>query len=148
MAADDRLRVSVEDTYVSSIGRATYVFAILEWNAVWCGERLDAGFLSKMQKKKMTAGQMGKALLVEVNKIADAALKAACQPPVDEFVRLVNVRNGILHWKPGTEAGTNAQRMFHDGNVWSSADIDQAADDFAECSSRLNALLYNELAMP
>jgi hypothetical protein len=145
MAKDDRLRVPVDDAYVAALGRATYVFAILEWNAVWCAERLSPGFLNEIAKK--TAGAIASDLLAFVEKITDSALEAACKPPAIEFKRLVNIRNGILHGKPGT-APDGAQRLFRDGTRWSPEAIDSAADEFAACGIVLNSLLHKELKAP
>lgn len=142
MAKDDRLRVAVDDAYVAALGRATFVFAILEWNAVWCAEHLSPGFLNGIAKK--TAGKIAVDFLALVEKITDPALKAGCKPPAIEFKRLVNIRNGILHGKPGT-APDGAQRLFRDGTAWSPEAIDSAADEFAACGIQLNALLHNQL---
>lgn len=139
---DDRLRVPVDDPYVIALGRATYVFATLEWNAVWCAERLNPGFIGKIAKK--TAGVIAADLLVLVDRIMDPVLKAACEPPTHHFKKLVEIRNGILHGKPGT-APDQSQRLFRHGAVWNVADVDDAADEFAACSDRLNALLYSGL---
>jgi len=139
---DDRLRIFVDDPYVIALGRATYIFAVLEWNAVWCAERLEAGFINGLAKK--TAGKIALELLSLVGRLTDPVVKAACQPPADEFKRLVDTRNGILHGKPGS-APDHLQRLFRNGTAWSGSDIDDAADEFAACSDRLNALLYGVL---
>jgi hypothetical protein len=52
---NDRLRIVVDDPYVMALGRATYVFAILEWNAVWCAERLDPGFIPGLTERQQGA---------------------------------------------------------------------------------------------
>ncbi len=53
---DDRLRVPIDNAYVEALGRATYVFATLEWNAVWCCERMEADYIRKLSRK--TAGKI------------------------------------------------------------------------------------------
>lgn len=139
---DDRLRVPVDNPYVVALGRAAYVFATLEWNAVWCAERLEPGFINSLNKK--TAGKIANDLLALVGRIIDPAVKAACEPPMLRLQKLVDTRNGILHGKPGT-APDQSQRLFRDGSVWNVSDLDDAADDFTECSDQLNALLYGVL---
>lgn len=139
---DDRERVPVDDHYVEALGRATYVFATLEWNAVWCCERLDRGYINKLERK--TAGRIATDLLSRVSRIGDPVFHDACNGPAREFQRLVKIRNSILHGKPGT-ADDNAQRLFSEGRAWSPEMVEDAADDFAACSINLNALLYAEL---
>ena len=139
---DDRLRVPVDDPYVVALGQITYGFAVLEWNAVWCAERLNPGFIANLKKKP--AGTIARELVALLNRIADPTVKAACEPPVNDFLKLVDTRNGILHGKPGT-APDQSQRLFRHGTAWHTADLHDAADEFAECSVRLNALLYGEL---
>ena len=141
MAKADRLRVVVDDSYVSALGRAAYVFAVLEWNAVWCCERMEANYIRRLARK--TAGQIAK----------DLVRLAKRRPPGDreeflgaalELEQLVTLRNGIFHGKPGT-APDGAQRLFHAGRAWSVELLEDAADQFAQCSTRLNALLYGPL---
>ena len=51
----------------------------------------------------------------------------------------------MLHGKPGTAVG-GEQRLFHDGDDWTNAEIEEATDRFAACSIELNRLLYGVLA--
>jgi len=142
---DDRLRVPVSDDYVAALGKATYVFAILEWNAVWCCERLKPGFINNLGRK--TAGDIAIALIKHVSQIHDESQKQACVGLADEFKRLVSIRNGILHGKPGTSSD-NEQRLFRNGTAWTIEMIDNAADQFAACSESLNTLIYATLSSP
>lgn len=138
---NDRLRVPVDEAYVAAIGRATYVFSTLEWNAVWCCERMRKNYISMLGRK--TAGAVAQDL-VKFSHKRPLADRAACVAPAVEFARLVKQRNALLHGKPGTAAG-GAQRLFHEGAAWDTASIDDLADEFAACSIVLNALLYGEL---
>jgi hypothetical protein len=49
---DDRLRVPIDNAYVEALGRATYVFATLEWNAVWCCDRMQPNYIRDPGPKK------------------------------------------------------------------------------------------------
>ena len=142
---DDRLRVPLEDAYAAALGNAAYVFATLEWNAVWCCERMKAGYINTLGKK--TAGKIGTNLVELSEKRERDTGSAACVAPARKFYDLVEVRNALLHAKPGTAPG-GAQRLFRNGEVWSIEKINDAADAFAACSIELNALLYGELAAP
>ena len=42
---DDRLRIPVAADYAAAIGLAAYVFACLEWDAVWCCERIKPDYI-------------------------------------------------------------------------------------------------------
>lgn len=95
-----RLRIPVEQSYLVSLGLATYAFSRLEWDGVWCGERLEPGFIRTVAKR--TAGRIARDLLAIIDRLVDPAVKAACEPPAIEFKALVDTRNGILHSNPAT----------------------------------------------
>jgi hypothetical protein len=139
---DDRLRVPIDNAYVEALGRATYVFAILEWNAVWCCERMEANWIRKLGRK--TAGMIADDLVRLASRHPNPQVRIDCFGPAHEFKRLVTLRNGMLHGKPGT-APAGEQRLFRDGNPWTPTMIDDAADEFAACGIVLNAILYNQL---
>ena len=139
---DDRLRVPIDNAYVEALGRATYVFATLEWNAVWCCKRMQADYIRKLGRK--TAGVIADDLVRLARRRPNPQVRIDCLGPAQEYKRLVGTRNSILHGKPGT-ASTGEQRLFRDGNPWTPKMIDDAADEFAACSRLLNALLYNQL---
>ena len=139
---DDRLRVSIDNAYLEALGRATYVFATLEWNAVWCCERIETNYLYKLGRK--TAGIIAEDLIRMAERLPSHQVRLDCLRPAEEFKRLVDLRNGILHGKPG-RAKTGEQRLFREGRPWTPAMIDDVADEFAACSILLNKLLYNQL---
>ena len=62
-----------------------------------------------------------------------------------EFLRLVVLRNGILHGKPCT-APSGEQRLSSNGIILEIADLERAADEFAACSIELNKLLHGFLS--
>jgi hypothetical protein len=132
----------VDEPYVQALGRAAYVFAVLEWNAVWCCERIKPGYIRALKKK--TAGTIANDLVALTAKHPDPAVQAAARGPVQEFRRLVDIRNSLLHGKPGT-AANGEQRLFQAGEPWSIERVNDAADEFAAGSVSLNALLYDQL---
>ena len=141
MAKDDRLLISLDALYLDALGRATYTFAILEWNAVWCCERMEANYIRNLRKK--TAGNIANDLVRMVEKLANP-LRNACLGPAKQFQLLVETRNGILHGKPGTASG-GAQRLFRNGIPWNPELLVDAADEFAACGILLNDLLHGKL---
>lgn len=69
----------------------------------------------------------------------DEVIKAA-----QEFARLVNVRNDILHGKPCT--GPNGEPRLSGTEVVGIIDLEEAADAFAATGIELNRLFYGFLA--
>ena len=145
MAPNDRMRVPVEDAYVASIGRAIYVFATLEWNAVWCCEGMDKNYVRKLKRK--TAGVVADDFLRFAARHPDLKIRADTLKAAQEFDRLVKKRNALAHAKPGTADG-GAQRLFRHGTAWTVESINEAADEFAACSIVLNALMHGPLKRP
>ncbi len=139
-----RTRVIIDDAYVEALGRATYVFAVLEWNAVWCCERMEPNYMHKPgrgRSKKRTAGEIAGDLISLAKNHLDPKVRTACLAPAKEFVALVEIRNRILHGKPA-RTSTGEHRLFHDGIAWTPAMINNEADKFTECGELLNALLH------
>jgi hypothetical protein len=141
---DDRLRIPVEAKYVSAIGLATFAFVILEWNAVWCCERMTPGIISSLADR--TAGGVAKKL-IELATLRSATVTDDLLPAANEFQSMVLLRNNLLHAKPGAD-GSGTSRLFRNGQLWTIDTINDAADAFTACSIRLNALLHGPLQQP
>lgn len=141
---DDRLRVSHETNYVAAIGLAMFTFSRLEWDAIWCIEKMSPGSIATMPDR--TAGGIAKELV---------KLVAARELPQDDpfviaaidFQRLVGIRNAIAHGKPGTAPG-GGQRLFRDGVEWTIEGLNSASDEFTDCQIRMNDILYGYLGHP
>ena len=133
---NDRLRVPVDPAYVTAIGMATYCFATLEWNAVYCGEKLSRGYVNTVAKK--TAGQIAQGVASFAQLITDPNKQIRFQVAANEFVRLVVRRNNLVHANPATVGGE--QRLVRHGTPWLPSEIDDLADEFIACSMELNEL--------
>src|SRR5258707_663209 len=94
---DDRLRFTLDDPYATALGRAVFAFARLEWDAVWCCNKLKPYYLNNLSKK--TAGNVAADLIRLAS--TDKALWSVYETCCHEFKRLVVVRNELLHGKPG-----------------------------------------------
>ena len=140
---NDRLRVPVEDVYVHAIGLATYAFATLEWNAVWCCEHIAPGAINSLPDK--TAGAIANRLVKLTEGMPASAEQADLLTAAKNFEACVEARNGLMHGKPGTDTD-GGQRLFRHGTAWSVEMINDAADRFTACSGRLNGFLYGFLA--
>jgi hypothetical protein len=138
---DDRLRQPIEPEYAQSLGVAIFCFAILEWNAVYCCERIQAGYINTVEKQQST--NIAEKLL-SLAKKQRKELRDKLIPPAGRFLQLVKMRNDLVHGRPATgqsEKGCLNRR----GKEWTVAMINDAADEFSAWSIELNALLYSEL---
>lgn len=143
--SDDRLRVTLDAPYANALGVAMFCFARCEWDAVWCCERLQPGFIATIEPKKKTAGTIAKDLLRLADSIPDNDLRFHCHEVAKEFDSLVLERNGLLHGKPGT-AKDGAQRLFRHGSAWTIETVDALSDAFTRCQVKLNDLVHVRLA--
>lgn len=140
---NDRLRTPVEPSYVEALGRAAYVFASCEWQVVWSCERIRPGSLRRIVDEELTAGRIAKVFIDLCRNMPGSRERGELQAIAQRFSELVVVRNGIIHGKPCT-APSGAQRLSST-KVLEPVDLENAADDFAECGSRLNAIYYSFL---
>ena len=85
----DRNRVAIDAPYASALGLAAYCFTICEWNAVWCAENLNPGYINTIEAKRKTAGVIASDLIMLVSSIGDPALKAHLTAPAAEFRRSI-----------------------------------------------------------
>src|SRR4249919_1263848 len=102
MPQPSRERIPLTPEYATALGTATYCFAVCQWNIVWCSERIKAGSLDRSIRDEMTAGQIGGAFKNLVRNMKNTPLRQELEGLASEFLRLVEVRNSILHGKPGT----------------------------------------------
>ncbi len=140
--ADDRLRVPVDDPYVHAVGLATICFARLEWDAVWCCEKMEAGYIGTLGRK--TAGMIASDLVAKAAVHPDVAVRQSLGTAAAEFKRLVGRRNDLMHAKPGT-APSGAQRLFRQGDEWTIEDVNRLADEFVVAGAPLNHHLHHLL---
>ena len=113
----DRLRIPQDPEYFQAIGLATIAFARLEWNAVWCCERLKPDYIGSIEKRKKTAGTIGRDLASIFARIIDDEFRLKISPYAVEFREIVELRNSIVHGKPAT-APNGDQRLFRHGHEW------------------------------
>lgn len=132
---DDRLRVPVDDEYMQAVGLATICFARLEWDAVWCCEKMQPGYASHLSKK--TAGRIADDLVKMAGHHTNPAIKESLGKAAAEFERLVGRRNDLVHGNPGTTKD-DEQRLFRHGEAWSLQMVQDVADDFVAAGIPLN----------
>jgi len=139
-----RLRQPIEDAYAHALGVATFCFAICEWNAVYCAQRLQPGSLQRFLKDELTAGRIAKKLVNLVRNMPNSAERDELQAAAAAFATLVPLRNRILHGKPCSNESGDAR--LSSPQIFEVADLEDAADRFSACSIELNRLLHGFLA--
>nr|WP_288256503.1 hypothetical protein [uncultured Pseudomonas sp.] len=139
----DRLRSPVKLDYIEALGRATYTFASLEWQVVWCAEKIQPSSIRKIVDKEMTAGTIANFFVNVVRNMPKIPEREELAILAARFMELVKVRNNIIHGKPCT--GPNGESRLSGNKVIEIPDLEQAADDFVECGGKLNSLYYGFL---
>lgn len=140
----DRLRQPIKPDYMHALGTATFCFAICEWNAVYCAERIRPGSLGAFIKDELTAGRIAKRLMDLIRNMPKSAEREELLVAAQVFVDLVPLRNNILHGKPCT--GPNREARLSTAKVLEIPDLQDAADAFSTCSIELNRLLHGFLS--
>ena len=141
---NDRKRepVKSDDTVAPSL--AAFCFATCEWNVVWCCERIKPGSLKRFVGDELTAGKIGKRFIDIVRNMPRFHVREQLEKLAVIFLSLIELRNAILHAKPCT--GPSEEARLHSRKVIEIADLEDAADQFEDCSIKLNRLLHGFLA--
>jgi len=139
---DERLRVSIQRDYIAAVGLAVYCFASLEWNAVWCCERIKPGSIEGLEDR--TAGRVADTLVSLVKQLDTTDDQTELHKAAADFRGLVATRNNLVHAKPAT-AFDGSQGLFRHGDHWTIDEMEQAADAFTRCSLKLNSALHDFL---
>jgi len=140
----DRLRIPQDHDYFHAIGLAAVAFARLEWDAVWCCERLDGGYINTIEPRRKTAGRIGQEMSALFSRVADEALRLRIEPLAVEFCSIVEERNGLLHGKPGSTQNGD-QRLFRHEWEWTIDAVNAFSDRCVGAGLPLNSFLYAEL---
>lgn len=127
-----------------ALGSATFCFAICEWNAVYCAQRIRPGSLRAFMKDELTAGKIAKKLIDLTRNMPPSVERKELVAAAQAFSDLVPLRNKILHGKPCT--GPNGKARLSTEKVFEISDLNVAADLFSACSNELNRLLHGFLS--
>ena len=144
-------RVPVDDSYAALVGKAVYVFAHYDWTIIYVIEHLQNGFVQKYSRgSPMTSAAVRDALqntvsnpCVSFDKVSLAELQACCE----EFKRLIDKRNALIHAHPVTDAD-GSQILAHQTKTtkplpdikWPRTEVEAIiqAFDAAACSAGVN----------
>lgn len=140
---DDRLQCPVEKEYVEALGLAAYTFARLEWQVVWCMEKIKPGSIQKVVDEEMTAGTIAKKFIDATRNMPKSKEREALNQLALKFMELVQTRNQIMHGKPCTSP--NGDQRLSNNEIIEISTLESAADDFVECGDKLNDLFYGFL---
>lgn len=139
-----RLRQAVKPDYLHALGEATYCFALCEWQVVWCCEKIRPNSASKFVAEKLEAGKIAKRFIDLTRNMPPSKGRDELCSSAAKFALLVKLRNAIIHGKPCT--GPNGEARLSSPTVLEIADLENAADEFSQCSIELNAQFYGFLA--
>ena len=142
--SNERLLQPIKADYTHALGLTTFCFAICEWNAANCAERISPGALNKIVGEEMTAGTIAKKLLNHARSMPPSKQRAEVIDAAQAFAELVPLRNSIMHGKPCT--GPIGEARLSASSIFEIADLEAAADEFSKCSIELNRLLHGFLA--
>jgi hypothetical protein len=138
-----RNRQPVKSDYTNALGQVSFCFAICEWNVIWCYEKISPGALQKIVSDELTAGRIAKRFVDLARNMPKSAARNELIAAAEEFARLVQIRNEIIHGKPCT--GPNGEARLSSIEVIEIEDLEDAADAFSTCSSKMNELLHGFL---
>ena len=141
---DDRLRTPVEDDYVHAIGLAAYTFSRLEWQVVWCMEKIRPESIRKVVGEEMTAGVIAKKFSDATRNMPKSKEREELKDLSRQFIDLVKVRNDMAHGKPCTSPA--GDQRLSGKEIIEIEHLEKAADDFSECAGKLNNLFYGYLS--
>jgi hypothetical protein len=140
-------RIAADDDYLLALGRAFYNFTYLEWVVVWTIVELSpTGSIAVPMGRP--AGTIAKALTKAI---------AAATPPLSRDLRhrltefaeayrsAIRTRNKLLHAHPHT-APDGSQRLLAPGQVWTTAEVDDAAELFEDAAVLGNGIFHGDLA--
>ena len=139
-----RKRQAVKPDYVEALGMAAWSFASLEWQVVWCCEKIRPGSLTRIVGQEMTAGKIAKCFIDLTRNMPRSKERVELENLAAVFAQLVESRNAILHGKPCT--GPSGEARLSSQNVIEIPELEDAADAFATCSGRLNEIFYSFLS--
>ena len=134
---DDRFRVPIDEPYLTAVGLAVICFARLEWNAAWCCEKIERGYIHTIEAKRKTAGDIAQDLARLARGHPDLKIREDLGKGAEEFVRLVRRRNALMHANPAT-APNGDQRLFRNHVEWSIQMVNDVSDEFVEAGGVLN----------
>ncbi len=138
--SNERLRVVLDPAYANALGVALYCFALCEWNAIYCIQKHQPGYVAKNQSTM--AGTVAQKLCSITSKLSETPKKQKWERAAKTFCELVKTeRNHLVHAKPATNED-GEQRLFYFDFEWTIERIEDVANKFTKCSIDLSKLYH------
>jgi hypothetical protein len=139
----DRFRHPVKAAYAETLARATFWFAICEWNVFGPASELVQA-LGGIVDGELTASKISKQFIDSVRNMPRTSQRQELANVAQEFEKLVKLPNSIIYGKPCT--GSSGEARLSDQSVFEIFDLEKAPDTFSACSIEVNRLLHGYLA--
>jgi hypothetical protein len=151
-----KTRVPYDSQYTALVGTAVYVFAYYEWAVIYLVEQYKPGFVSRYCRgAPMTSGGVKKeleAILRDPQTTYTHAAKASLEACFQEFARLIDKRNALIHAHPITDRD-GSQILNYQARMdrplpdmkWPVAEVEAAIAEFDAAACAANELLHRHL---
>jgi hypothetical protein len=146
-------RVQHDPAYTALIGAAVYVFAYYEWAVIYLIRQFKPGFVARYSRgAPMTSGRVKAGLSSILNDPTVSyteVSKSEMQACHDEFSRLIDERNALIHAHPITDKDgsqilnyqTRPDRSLPDMK-WPASEVEMTIQEFDAAACSANALLH------
>lgn len=151
-----RTRVPYDPQYTALVGTAVYVFAYYEWAVIYLIQQFKPGFVSRYCRgAPMTSGGVRRELeevITSPHTAYTAVTKAELEACFQEFARLIDKRNALIHAHPITDHD-GSQILNYQARVdrplpdmkWPIAEVEAAIAEFDLAACAANELLHRLL---
>ncbi len=138
--------------YVRLLGYAVFMYAMLEWQVVYVGEKLKPGFVNENVGKE--GGGIANAFDAALS-AASSALSTEVAQRLEEMARkfrnLKDRRNTLIHARPITMPGTErTPGLSYEGRsgsaLWTRRELIDAIREFEAAAREANDIYYKVLS--
>jgi hypothetical protein len=129
------------------IGPRYRVFAYYEWIVIKMIDHFSSGYVQEYLLSKWMSGTVAGKLVALIQEcgLSDSHLRGELETEADRFLKLVDVRNKLIHAHPYTAASGDQQLLHHRPPSyiqWDPGVIRTAIQDFEEGAIKLNDLFW------
>ena len=151
-----RTRVPYDSQYSALVGTAVYVFAYYEWAVIYLIQQFKPGFVARYCRgAPMTSGGVKKeleAILANPTTNYTAVTAAELEACFQEFARLIDRRNALIHAHPITDRD-GSQILNYQAKVdrslpdmkWPVSEVEAAITEFDIAACSANDLVHRLL---
>lgn len=161
--SDSYKRIPGDDEYFKMLGIAIMAFQRLEWDVLYCCDRLSRDFIRNAQDnlwtsmqsakggKKKKGGGKSEGAKELFARVSDRDLRDRLSGLIDNYIKIVDDRNQLVHADPATKedpSGGNQRLIYQAGSkrkVWFIDDLEKFSSECVDLGSYFNSILHNEL---